>query len=258
MSRLEAGRRDRVNAIAPPSGGPAKRRNMTSTDLLALSAARRWDIYGPVHKGLRLAHGAMAARLGSADFSADVRPLLADLRAHLDIGAQHLAHEELHIHTALAARAPDAVAALDDQHEHHRARFAALDAAIKRLEHGDAADRPGLGRVLYLEFSAFVAEDLLHMLHEETVIWPLLCAQFDDDELMAMEQAIIASLSPQETIDTMRIMLPAMNPAERAGLLTGMKAGAPPEAYAAVIDLAARPTLPRADFAELERLGTAA
>lgn len=231
---------------------------MTSTDLLALSTARRWDIYGPVHKGLRLAHGAMAARLGSADFAGDVQPLLADLRAHLQIGAQHLAHEEEHIHAALAARASDAVATLDHQHAHHRARFAALDAAIKRVEHGDSLDRPGLGRVLYLEFSAFVAEDLLHMLHEETVVWPLLCALFSDDELMTIEQAIIASLSPDETIANMRMMLPAMNPGERAGLLTGMKAGAPPPAYAAVIEHAARPTLPHADFAELKRLGLAA
>ena len=56
----------------------------------------------------------------------------------------------------------------------------------------------------------------------------------------------------------MRMMLPAMNPEERTGLLTGMKAGAPPEAYAAVIEHAARPTLPRAEFADLERLGLAA
>ena len=96
------------------------------------------------------------------------------------------------------------------------------------------------------------------MLHEETVTWPLLCAQFSDDELMVIEQAIIASLSLDETIATMRMMLPALNPDERTGLLTGMKAGAPPQAYAAVIEHAARPTLPRADFAELERLGLAA
>ncbi len=231
---------------------------MPNSDLLALTAAGRWDIYGPVHKGLRYAHGQMAIRLGAADYGADPTPLLADLRAHLEIAAQHLAHEEAYIHTALAALAAEAVADLDDQHEHHRARFAALASAIARLEHADQASRPALGRQLYLEFSAFVAEDLLHMLHEETQTWPLLCALFSDDELLAMEQAIIASLSPTETIDTMRLMLPAMNPAERAGLLTGMKAGAPPQAYAAVIEHAARATLPIADFAELERLGLAA
>jgi len=231
---------------------------MTTTDLLVLSAARRWDIYGPVHKGLRLAHGAMAARLGTADYAGDLDPLLADLRAHLELAAQHLAHEEEYIHAALAARAPDQVATLEDQHEHHRARFALLAAAIARVEHGSGADRPALGRVLYLEFSAFVAEDLLHMLHEETVTWPLLCALFGDDELMAIEQAIIASLTPDENIGFMRLMLPAMNRTERTELLTGMKAGAPPEAYSAVIELAARPTLAAADFADLKDLGLAA
>lgn len=231
---------------------------MPNADLLALTAARRWDIYGPIHKGLRYAHGHMTIRLGAADYGADLAPLIADLRAHLEIAAQHLAHEEAFIHAALAARAPDAVAGLEDQHEHHRARFATLAAAIARLECADPAVRPALGRLLYLEFSAFVAEDLVHMLHEESQTWPLLCALFSDDELVAMEQSIIASLSPTETIDVMRLMLPAMNPAERTGLLTGMKAGAPQQAYAAVIEHAARPTLPVDDFAELERLGLAA
>jgi hypothetical protein len=49
-----------------------------------------------------------------------------------------------------------------------------------------------------------------------------------------------------------------MSAAERAGLLGGMKAGAPPEAYGAVIELAARATLSAGDMAELERLGLAA
>ena len=122
----------------------------------------------------------------------------------------------------------------------------------------EPADRLRLGRALYITFTAFVAEDFEHMAEEETVVWPQLCALFTDEELAGIEMAIIGELTPEENIGFMRLMLPAMNPSERAGLLTGMKANAPPEAFAAVIDLAARPTLAANDFAELQRLGLVA
>lgn len=217
----------------------------------------RWDIYGPIHKGLRLAHGALMRRLGSADWAADQAPLLADLREHLRLGASHLAHEEEAIHTALEARRPGASQRLADDHEHHRARFAVLEAQAQALALAAPADRPALGRNLYLGFTMLVAEDLAHMHQEETVAWPQLCEAFSDDELKAIEMGIIASLTPEETIGFMRLMIPGMNPAERGALLGGMKAGAPPEAFAAVLELAARPTLSADEWADLQARGIA-
>lgn len=231
---------------------------MFSKDFESAAGALRWDLYGPIHKGLRHAHAQMSTRLGRADYTGDVRPLIADLRAHLALAAKHLGHEEAFIHTLLEASAPAALQTLDEEHRRHRDRFEALGALIDRLETAAPAERERRGRMLYLAFTAFVAEDLEHMRREETETWPLLCAQFSDAELIALEMRIVASLAPEDNIAFMRIMLPAMNPSERIGLLRGMKAGAPPEAYAAVIELAARPTLPVEDFAELLRLDLAA
>lgn len=230
---------------------------MFSKDFQTSTATRRWDIYGPVHKGLRLAHSQMLIRLGQADYADSPRQLLGDLRAHLAIAAKHLRHEEVFIHAVLAS-APAYLLALNEQHEQHRSRLAGLIAAIERLEAATPDQRPTQGRMLYLAFSTFVAEDLEHMAHEETEIWPLLCALFTDEQLADLEMQIIATLTPEDNIAMMRVMLPAMNPAERIGLLSGMKAGAPPEAYAAVIELAARPALSDDAFAELRRLDLAA
>lgn len=219
----------------------------------------RWDIYGPVHKGLRLAHGNMSQRLGAADWAGeDQTVLIADLRNHLRLAASHLEHEDEHIHTALARRDPEAEAELNQQHDHHRARFGVLAGQIASLEAAGRGDVEGVGRALYHGFNLLVAEDLAHMHHEETVVWPRLCALFSDDELQQMEMAIIASLSPADTIAFMSFMIPAMNRVERAGLLGGMKAGAPPEAFAAVIELAARPTLGADDWTDLVERGLAA
>lgn len=220
-------------------------------------AAGRWDIYGPIHKGLRLGHAKLLQRLGSADWTADQAGLLAELREHLKLAAKHLAHEEAHIHTALEARDAGATATLDEEHEAHRARFAALQARLDGLAVAAAPDRPTLGRALYLAFGDLVAEDLAHMHGEETVVWPKLCAAFTDAELQAIEMTIVGSLSPEETMGFMRLMIPAINRTERAGMLGGMKAGAPPEAYRWVLDGAARPTLSAEDWADLEARGLA-
>lgn len=231
---------------------------MFSSDFQTLAASRRWDLYGPVHKGLRYAHAQMIMRLGSADHGADQPQLIDDLRAHLRIGAKHLEHEETFIHPALEALAPGAITVLNAQHERHHARFAQLAALIDAFEAAAPGERPACGRMLYLGFAAFVAEDLEHMHQEETKTWPVLCALFTDEQLADLEMRIIATLTPEDNIAMMRMMLPAMTPSERIGLLSGMKAGAPPEAYGAVIERAARPTLPAEAFAELQRFGLAA
>jgi hypothetical protein len=212
----------------------------------------RYDLYGPVHKGLRRAQADMLVRLGSADFGRDgASALLADLRGLLAIAASHLAHEEEHIHRALEARIPGASSRLEHQHEAHFPRFEGMERLVAAIEAAEPADRPALGRALYLSFAAYVAEDLEHMHEEETVTWPLLCAHFRDEELAAIEGAIVGSLSPQENMAFMRMMIPAMNPAERARLFAAIRQVAPPEAVAALLDHAARPTLSDQDYGRL-------
>ena len=82
---------------------------MPTSDFISAAESGRWDIYGPIHKGLRLAHGELLRRMGRADFDAGVEAgLLADLRTHLELASKHLAHEEGVIHPALEARTPGA------------------------------------------------------------------------------------------------------------------------------------------------------
>lgn len=231
---------------------------MIDAQFLSFVAQRRWDLYGPIHKGLRLAHAQLIMRLGSADPCANQQGLLGDLRAHLAVAAGHLAHEDAFIHPLLEQAEPGASGVLVDDHRHHHAQFDRLLGLIEAVQHSPREVRLATWRELYLAFTAFVADDLRHMAHEEAVIWPKLCARLSDEQLAELEMRIVASLAPDEMIAVMRIMLPAMSPEERIGLLTGMKADAPPEAYSAVITLAAEPTLSADDFAQLNRLGLAA
>ncbi len=65
--------------------------------------------------------------------------------------------------------------------------------------------------------------------------------------------------SPEENMEVARLMLPAMSRSERLGFLSMARDGAPPEMFDAVLQFAAKPTLPREDWIHLsEGLGLAA
>lgn len=215
----------------------------------------RYDVYGPIHKGLRKAQCDLLGRLGNTDFTDEVgtTKVLSDLRALLGLAAAHVEHEDAHIHQALRSRGAVSTQRLDDQHQDHRDAFVELERLMSRIEEAPAAQRPAFGRQLYLAFAVYVSHDLEHMHEEETVTAPALWSLFSDAELMGIEMAIIGSLSPEKNMAFMRVMIPAINPEERAALLGGMKKGAPPEAFDAVIEFAARPKLTAEEFADLAR-----
>lgn len=212
----------------------------------------RYDFYGPIHKGLRRAQCALLVRLGNADFgdAVTLADLVADMRELLDLAAAHIRHEHHHVHDVLRLRG-GGVDRLDDQHDDHQASFAELEALLDGIEAAAPASRSALGRRLYLAFSGYVARDLEHMLEEETVAAPQLWSRFSDGELMVIEGQIVGSLAPEEAMAFMRLMIPAANPAERVAMLGGMRQQAPREAFDAVIEFAARPTLSPAEFADL-------
>lgn len=215
----------------------------------------RYDLYGAIHKGLRKAQCDLLVRLGNTDYG-DARAttdLLSDMRGLLALAAAHVMHEDTHIHSALRDRGTVSTDRLDDQHEDHRAAFAELEALVAAIEAAGPKERTALGRRLYLAFASYIAHDLEHMHEEETVAAPQLWSLFSDAELMAIENRIVGSLSPEKAMAFMQLMIPAIQPAERAAMLGGMKQQAPREAFDAVIEFAARPNLSAEEFADLAR-----
>ena len=86
---------------------------------------------------------------------------------------------------------------------------------------------------------------------------PALAAVMSVDEVIAVDQAIVASIPPDLMATSLGFMLPAMNIDDRAEMLGGMQAGAPPEVFAGVWALTGSVLTP-ADTAALgARLGIA-
>lgn len=196
----------------------------------------RVDLYAPIHKALRLFMGDTLARVGRIDVTdgADMAAALHQVDALLVACRNHLAHESQHVHTAIEARRPGATHRVAAEHEEHLDAIAALGAdaaALQAMPTSSAAHR------LYRHLALFVGENLVHMNVEETAHNAALWELCSDAELMDIHQRILASIGPEEMTMTLRWMVPALNPNERAELLGGLQRELPPEAMRQVLDL---------------------
>ncbi len=204
------------------------------------------DIYGPIHKGLRFGSAQLLIRLGCADWRdrEATRALLSDLRLHLELCREHLEHEDREYMPPFHARNRIVAAQLEADHEDHNRTFGEIEALIAVVEAASPRNRTEPARALYLRFSLYFANDMIHMAREEADALPLFHGQFSNAELQAMEGRIIASIPPDRLVQYYNIMLPGMNPQERATFLRYVGGAAPPEALVHLRDVVAKEALP--------------
>jgi len=222
--------------------------------------AGRYDLYADIHKALRLMMTRALCQVGSADPDdggevADALDLVGRL---LGLCEAHLHHENAFIHPALERARPGSTARVAAEHVHHAEAIADVRELAALVAGSAEGTRAGaLGR-LYRALALFVADNLQHMHVEETAHNALLWAAYRDDEIAAIEHAIVAALPPATKFESLNWFIPALNASERAGMLAGMRQAMPAEAFRAVLDVAQRTLSPR-DHARLMRaLGPAA
>jgi len=223
------------------------------------AAARRLDLYAPIHKALRLAMSQTLVAVGRLDVHdpAETVATLASVDALRDTLQRHLEHENEVGHAAIEARCPRGAARTADEHDGHLASIDALRDEARALQAASAEARAPLALRLYRHLALFVAENLQHMHVEETANNATLWAHYSDAELTALHARLLASIPPVEQLDVLRWMVPALAPAERAGLLQGARATMPPEAFLGVLEHV-RPHVDAAGWRKLARsLGVA-
>jgi hypothetical protein len=234
--------------------------------------APRMDIYVGIHKALRAMMLDTLQAVGRVDVDdpAETRAVCERVQELADICASHLGHENDFVHAAMEARRPGSSGRIAAEHVEHLAAIAQLRTAASALLAADCgATQAEAALLLYRQLALFVGENFAHMHVEETQHNQVLWSCYSDDELRALEGAIVASLPPAENLCIMRWMVPAMTPAERAELLAGVQAAeraellagvqaaAPAPVYNAVLD-AVRPHLAREDWVKLTRALTPA
>ena len=216
-------------------------------------AQQRYNIYTVIHKGLRGFMTDTLHRWGRADMTDDKdrTTAIAQVRALLNTCAGHLQHENDFLHPALEAARSGASAQTAHDHVDHEAAIAELREQLAVFEAAAAVQRPYMALQFFRRLSVFVAENFEHMIVEETDNHAVLIGAYSDDEILAIQHRLVASLSPEESFTDLRWMIGYANSQERAFLLGGMKLGAPPPVFQAVMGLA-REVLSPGDFEKLE------
>jgi hypothetical protein len=215
-------------------------------------AQRRCDGYAFVHKGLRafLCEALTAVGRMDPEDSDEIAERLAMVRALMDACRSHLKHENEHVHAAMEARRPGSSARTAQDHVEHEAALGRLEADVCAVERSSGQERIAAAGRLYRHLALFVAENLEHMHVEETQNNYVLWESYTDEELIAVENAIKASIPPRQMAAFLRWMVPFMNAGERALMLSGMKQSAPAEVFGSVM-AAVKPHLTDADWRKL-------
>lgn len=223
----------------------------TDFELVAL------DLYKDIHKGIRAELFALTNSAGSVD-PEDAQGRAAVAAHATFIGSvleSHAHHEDTVIDPVLELHFPQLAEQVRGDHGHLECRFASIvDQAVSSLD-ASPEDRHRRSHLLYLDLASFTSKYLAHQDLEERIVMPRLEQAVGFEVVLGLHQAIVGSIPPEEMGQSLAFMLPAMNAFDRVALLSGMRAGAPPEAFAGVIDLA-RSVLHPSDYEVVaQRLG---
>jgi hypothetical protein len=153
--------------------------------------------------------------------------------------------------------APAQAEVIARDHPALEAQLAALEILAERATDTCPTESRLLVHRMYLGFASFTATYLQHQEFEEFQVMPVLSEHIPADELRALDNALVASIPPDDLAMSAAIMLPAMNVEDRVELLGGIQADAPPEAFAGILGLT-QSVLDPAAYAEVTaRLGVA-
>jgi hypothetical protein len=223
----------------------------TTTDAFQLVAL---DLYKDIHKGIRSELFAVTTSAGCADPAdpAATADVAAHVRSVVDLLESHAEHEDRVIQPAIELHLPPVAERIASDHAAFDVRTARLvDLAADVAATSDAR----LAHLLYLDLAAFTGDYLAHQDVEERILMPALERAVGFEACLAMHQAIVGSIPPDEMARSLALMLPAMNVDDRTALLGGMQAGAPPEVFQGVWSLVGSVLEPADVAAVAVRLG---
>ncbi len=210
-----------------------------TTPATAHAAAPRLDLYDAIHKALRLFMTDTLMRIGRLDTAdgAETAAALDQLAELLEACRSHVEKEDKFVHPAIEARRPGETARIAAEHVNHLDAIAELEAEAVTLR---AWPTVSAAQRLYRHLARFVGENFEHMAVEESQHNPTLWALYTDAELLDIHHRILASIDPVQMAGVLRWMLPALCPAERAGMLGDMRSQMPAPAWQGVLDIARR------------------
>jgi hypothetical protein len=201
---------------------------------LADLEAVEFDIYRDIHKGIRGELFAVTSEAGRVDPASPegVEAVGDHWRSVVEILIGHAEHEDEFVQPLIEAHLPATAAKIAFDHPRLEQQMATLEVVADRAANAVGDTRRTAVHRLYLGLASFTSDYLAHQAVEELDVMPGLAKVIGVPELLALNQAIVASIPPDQMVATLPLMMQQMNVDDRTELLGGMKMGAPPEVFA--------------------------
>lgn len=195
--------------------------------------ALRVDLFTAIHKAIRSIIYETGSKLQSADFrdTDEEQRILKTTCEHLKMMKSHGEHEDNNIFNRLREYDHDTANLFFSEHHEIHSKYERITALIKEMIEAPLDKKLGYGFLLNRSFNDFAAFYLIHMNKEEEVAIAATQKYFNDEELIEMRTNIQKSIPPEIYNVWMQYMFPSLTNIELAGILKGMKAGAPVEIF---------------------------
>lgn len=195
---------------------------------------QRLNIFNQVHKGLRAALYETALLLQQANFTSanESDVAMERIKEVLMLFEEHARKEDFYILKAIVPYEPSVADAFEQEHIEDMELSAELSDAVVAFESLlDNSEREAAGRKINELFAAFIAFNLKHMGKEELVINEILWRYFSDNEILQIQNRIVASTQPWHQDFFSKWMLRGINNAEATSWLLAVERTAPPIVY---------------------------
>lgn len=224
-----------LDGVDPSSSGSVEQRVLS-----APLADVDFDLYREVHKGIRRGLFRITEAVGRVDPLDDgaVEQTTAEIERLLHLLETHSVHEDEHLGPLIDRHAPELGDRLRREHDELEARTADVIGQADSVRSAWPDERRVEVHRLYLTLSEFVAAYLQHQLTEEAEVMPALTKSVGMDELLAVNGALVAAITPEDMDAYMRLIAPAVNPIDLAELYGGMRAEAPADAFDSLLGIA--------------------
>ncbi|MGJ7921709.1 hemerythrin domain-containing protein [Neobacillus sp. LXY-4] len=202
----------------------------------------RFDLYAPVHKGIRFALSGLCYQAGSVDHSdkEKVNAFVEEFRQVTIILEAHSRDEDANINDSYEKFAPMTLFLLEKEHGALEQKLEQLIDLVDQLE-SKKQNSNELKRIWYQlgkDLNGFTADYFSHLQSEEGPGMKALWENLNDDQLKVISINIRSSIPPQTMSIFMHYMIPAISHLERVEMFSDMKRFAPKEAYTGMLSLA--------------------
>ena len=192
---------------------------------------QRISMYRPIHKAMRHPLFSASHQVGATDFADDAvtAETLETIDALIFALREHRGHEDASVHPPLERRAPGVTARFAEDHEEDEELSAEIEQLAAQIRSGGGSQRVALGIRLHERLNAYIGIYLGHLYREETELQQVPWDNFTDDELLAIDMEIVASIPPDRMAYWLKVMCSSFGPDDIIPILGGIKGGAPPE-----------------------------